>query len=115
VLQVGPHKGKAQDNHLSLPVGPSATPSLGFVEPHQVRVGPLFKLVQVPSFCCINCTGQLSVVYKLAEDAFDHTVWVIDVKEHWSQERPLGDMDATCDQPAPEHRAIDQNLLTVTE
>ena len=66
MLQVGPHKGKAQDNHLSLPVDPSATPSLGFVEPHQVRVGPLFKLVQVPldgipSFCRIKsfvCLGQ---------------------------------------------------------
>jgi len=51
----------------------------------------VLKLVQVPfdgtsSFFCINCTAQLCVLSKLADDAFDPTVYVLDkdVKKHQS-------------------------------
>ena len=40
----------------------------------------------IPSFRCVDCITQLDVVCKLAEGAFDLTVYVIDedVKQHWS-------------------------------
>ena len=76
----------------------------------------LFKHVQVPldsipPFCCVNCTTQLGVISKLAEGTLNPTVLVIDkdVKEHWSQEGPLG--DASHHQPPSGLRAIDNNLL----
>ena len=47
---------------------------LGLVEPHEVHMGPLLELVQVPldgilSVRCVNCTTQLCVICKLAEGA----------------------------------------------
>jgi len=50
--------------------------ALGLVEPHEVHMGPLLKLVQVPldgilSFWCVSCTTQLGVTCKLAEGALD--------------------------------------------
>ncbi|KAK4817045.1 hypothetical protein QYF61_026353 [Mycteria americana] len=71
---------------------------LGLVEPHEVHMGPLLQLVQVPlddilSFWRVNCTTQLGVICKLAEGALDPTVCVIDgdIKQRWSQYRPLRD------------------------
>ena len=59
-------------------------------------MGPFLKLVQVPldgipSFCCINCTTQLSVICKLAEGALDPIIYVTDkdIKQYWSQDRAL--------------------------
>ncbi|KAK4820500.1 hypothetical protein QYF61_000079, partial [Mycteria americana] len=57
--------------------------ALGLVEPHEVHMGPLLKLVQVPlngisSLRCVNRTTQLGVTCKLAEGALDPTVYVID-------------------------------------
>ncbi|KAJ7414783.1 hypothetical protein BTVI_40233 [Pitangus sulphuratus] len=66
--------------------------AFGFVELHEVLMGPLLKLIQVPLdgilFCCVNCTAQLGVTCKLAESALDPTVYVIDIdiKEHESQD-----------------------------
>ena len=56
--------------------------ALGLVELHLVHIGSLFKLVQVPlggvpSFYCINCTTQFSVICELAEGVLDPTVYVI--------------------------------------
>ncbi|KAK4829865.1 hypothetical protein QYF61_007257 [Mycteria americana] len=75
--------------------------ALGFVEPHEVHMGPLLKLVQVPldgipSLRHVNCTTQLGVTCKLAEGALDPTVYVIDedIKQYWSQYGPL--RDTTC-------------------
>lgn len=44
---------------------------------------PLFNRVQVPlddvsSFCCVNCTTQLSAVSKLAQGTLNPTAYVID-------------------------------------
>ena len=59
-------------------------------------MGPLLQSVQVPldgfpSFQRIDCTAQLGVIRKLAGGALDAIVYVTDkdVKEHWSQDRPL--------------------------
>ncbi|KAK4831400.1 hypothetical protein QYF61_017531 [Mycteria americana] len=57
--------------------------ALGLVEAHEVHMGPLLKLVQVPvdgipSLRCVNSTTQLGVICKLAEGALDPTVYVID-------------------------------------
>lgn len=46
-------------------------------------MSPLLKLVQVsldgtPSSYCVTCTAQLCVICKLAEDAHDPTVSVMD-------------------------------------
>ena len=75
--------------------------AFGLVEPHEVHMGPLLELVHVPldgilSLRHVNCTIQLGVVCKLAEGALDPTVCVIDedIKQYWSQYRPL--MDTTC-------------------
>lgn len=45
----------------------------------------------------------------LAEGTLSPTVCVIekDIEEHWSQDRPLGDI--THDWPLPRHRTIDNN------
>ena len=58
--------------------------AFGFVEPHEVHLGPLLKPVKdpldgIPSFWCVNCTPQLGVT--IDEDT----------KEYWSQHQPLGD------------------------
>ncbi|KAK4825848.1 hypothetical protein QYF61_003099 [Mycteria americana] len=57
--------------------------ALGLVEPHEVHMGPLLQLVQVPldgipSLRHVNRTTQLGGVCKLAEGALDPTVHVID-------------------------------------
>ncbi|RMC07383.1 hypothetical protein DUI87_16848 [Hirundo rustica rustica] len=56
--------------------------ALGLVELHEVPMGSLLKFVQVPLdgipfFCCVSCTVQLGVIRKLAEDAFNITVYSI--------------------------------------
>ncbi|KAK4812855.1 LOW QUALITY PROTEIN: hypothetical protein QYF61_022581, partial [Mycteria americana] len=105
---------------------------LGLVEPHEVRMGPLLKLVQVPldgilSLRLVNCTTQLGVICKLAEGALDPAVYVSDedIKQYWSQYRPLRDttpvdrysLDATI-QPIPHPpnsppiKSFDQQVLT---
>ncbi|KAK4831309.1 hypothetical protein QYF61_016798 [Mycteria americana] len=73
-------------------------PALGLVEPHEVHVGPLLKLVQVPldgilSLRRVSCTTQLGAICNLAEGALDPTVYVIDedTKQSWSQYGPLRD------------------------
>ncbi|KAK4826191.1 hypothetical protein QYF61_006135 [Mycteria americana] len=64
---------------------------LGLLEPHEVHMGPLLELVQVPldgipSLRRVNCTSQLGVICKFAEGALDPTAWVIDedIKQYWS-------------------------------
>ncbi|KAK4831203.1 hypothetical protein QYF61_016040 [Mycteria americana] len=76
-------------------------PALGLVEHHEVHMGPLLQLVQVPldgipSLRRVNHTTQLGVACKLAEGALDPTVCVIDedIKQYWSQYGPL--RDTTC-------------------
>ncbi|KAK4822574.1 hypothetical protein QYF61_017160 [Mycteria americana] len=71
---------------------------LGLDEPHKVHMGPLLKLVQVPlngipSLRHVNHTTQLGVLCKFAEGALDPTVYVVDedIKQCWSQYRPLRD------------------------
>jgi len=51
-------------------------PAFGLVELHDVHIGPVPKLVQVPldvipSFWCVNHTIQLGVICRLAEGALD--------------------------------------------
>ncbi|KAK4810053.1 hypothetical protein QYF61_005116 [Mycteria americana] len=65
--------------------------ALGLVEPHEVHMGPLLKLVQVSlggilSLRHVNHTTQLGVVSKLAEGALNPTVYIIDedIKQYWS-------------------------------
>jgi len=58
-------------------------PLLGLVEPHEVHMGPLLKLVQVSmdsisSLWRIDCTTQFGVICKFAESALNLTVYVID-------------------------------------
>ena len=52
--------------------------ALGLAELHEVHMGPLLKLVQVPldgipSLRCVNHTTQLGVICKFAEGALDPT------------------------------------------
>ncbi|KAK4830062.1 hypothetical protein QYF61_008400 [Mycteria americana] len=75
--------------------------ALGLVDPHEVHMGPLLQLVQVPldgipSLRHANCATQLGVICKLAEGALDATVHVIgeDIKQYWSQYGPL--RNTTC-------------------
>ena len=81
---------------LALIVGVATTHvrdlSLGFVEPHDVHLGPLLQPVQVylddiPSLRCVDCTPQLGVIGILAEGSLDPAVSVIDedIKEYQSQ------------------------------
>ncbi|KAK4820335.1 hypothetical protein QYF61_024873 [Mycteria americana] len=70
--------------------------ALGLVEPHEVHMGPLHQLVQVPldgilSLRHVNCTTQLGVLCKLAEGALDPTVCVIDEDIKYSGNRFLRD------------------------
>ncbi|KAK4810922.1 hypothetical protein QYF61_013330 [Mycteria americana] len=56
--------------------------ALGLVEPHEVHMGQLLQLVQVPlddilSLRHVNCTTQLGVICKLAEGALDPAVYPI--------------------------------------
>lgn len=64
----------------------------GFVEPHEVHLGPLLEPVWVslngiPSLECVDCTPQIGVILKLAEGELDPTVSAIDeiIKELWFQ------------------------------
>jgi len=72
--------------------------SLGFVEPHEVHLDSLLNRAQVSldrilSLRYANHIPQFGVICKLDEDALDPNVVVIDenIKEHWSQYRPLRD------------------------
>jgi len=63
--------------------------ALGPVEPREVHMGPLLKLVQVPldgilSLRCINCTTWLAVICKFAEGALNPTVYIVgkDIKQN---------------------------------
>ena len=56
---------------------------LGLVEPHEVQMGPLLWPVKVhldgfSSLKRINCTTQLGVICKIAEDALNPIGYVID-------------------------------------
>jgi len=93
--------------------------ALLFVEPHYLHRGPPFVLIKVPLdgilyFCYLNRPNQLGVISKLAEGALNPIIYVIDqdVKEYWTQDRPLG--DTTSYQNSSGHKAIDHNPLTVT-
>ncbi|KAK4832883.1 hypothetical protein QYF61_026433 [Mycteria americana] len=88
--------------------------ALGLVEPHEVHMGPLLKLVQVlldgiPSFWHVNRTTQLGVICKLAEDALNPTVYVTDedIKQYWSRHGPL--MDTT----SVDHYPLDATIQTI--
>ncbi|KAK4815543.1 hypothetical protein QYF61_003235 [Mycteria americana] len=72
--------------------------ALGLVEPPEVHMDPLLELVQVPldgipSLRSVNHTTHLGVICKLAKDALDPTVYVIDedIKQYWSHYEPLRD------------------------
>ncbi|KAK4816309.1 hypothetical protein QYF61_014607 [Mycteria americana] len=83
-------KRKPKSRLLSIPSSPSllgVAPTqvqdlaLGLVEPHEVHMGPVLKLVQISlegilSLRRVNCTIQLGVICKLAEGALDPTVSV---------------------------------------
>ncbi|KAK4808270.1 hypothetical protein QYF61_020751 [Mycteria americana] len=73
--------------------------ALGLVDPHEVHMGPLLQLAQVPldgipSLRYVNRTTQLGVVSKLAEGALDPTVHVVDedTKQYWSQTPLIPDL-----------------------
>lgn len=56
--------------------------AFGPVEPHQILVGPHFKLVQtpldgIPAFYSINCATQLVVISRLAKGMFNPTMSLI--------------------------------------
>ncbi|GAB0181936.1 serine/threonine-protein kinase 3 [Grus japonensis] len=66
--------------------------ALDLVEPHDIHMGSLLELVQVPldgilSLRRVNCCTQLGVIGKIPEDVLDPTVCVIDeeIKRYWSQ------------------------------
>ncbi|KAK4828650.1 hypothetical protein QYF61_000298 [Mycteria americana] len=70
--------------------------ALGLAEPHEVHMGPLLELIQVPldgilSLRNVSHTTQFGVMCKLAEGALNSTVYVIDegIKQWWSQYGPL--------------------------
>ncbi|KAK4815224.1 hypothetical protein QYF61_022871 [Mycteria americana] len=71
--------------------------TLGLVEPHEVHVGPLLELVQVPlgaiaSLRRVNRTTQLGVVCKLAEGARDRAMSLMKILgQYWSQYGSLRD------------------------
>lgn len=56
----------------------SVAPALALAEPHEILVGSLLQFVQVPvdgspSFCCVNHTAKLHVIYKTDEGALDQS------------------------------------------
>ena len=66
--------------------------ALGFVESHEVHLGPLLKPVSISlddilSLRCVNCTTQFDVIHKFAEGSLNPTVNIIDedIKQHQSQ------------------------------
>ncbi|KAK4806804.1 hypothetical protein QYF61_005600 [Mycteria americana] len=58
--------------------------ALGLVELHEVHMGPLLKPVKG-----INCITQLGVICKLAEDALNPTVYVIDEDIKYPSIKPI--------------------------
>ncbi|KAK4826033.1 hypothetical protein QYF61_003854 [Mycteria americana] len=81
---------------LGIALTPLQDFALGLVELHEVHMGPPLKSVKAPldgitSPQCVDRTTQLGVIGKLAEGALNLTVHVTskDVKQHWSQYRPL--------------------------
>ncbi|KAK4826701.1 hypothetical protein QYF61_010916 [Mycteria americana] len=93
--------------------------ALDLVELHEVRMGPPLKPVKVlldciPSLQQVDRTTQLGVVGKLAEGALNPTVHVADkdVKQHWSQYRPL--RNATRHWSPLGHQAVECNSLSAT-
>jgi len=75
----------SQSVHIS---GITLILALGFIEPHEVLMGPLFKLVQVLWMTSLPAvsTAPLSVISKFAEGAFSPTSCVTDkgAEEHQS-------------------------------
>lgn len=80
------HVGRAAFNPsipqsvLVLEVAPSQVQclELGFAEPHEVSMGPLLELVQIPvdgipPLRCGNCTTQLGGICRLGEGVLDLT------------------------------------------
>lgn len=76
---------------------------------------PLFEWIQVllygvPPFYCVNCSTQFGVISRLGEGMLDPTVFVTDkdVKEHWFQDRHLGDTSHDMDiEPFPTTSSCD--------
>ncbi|KAK4823100.1 hypothetical protein QYF61_025838 [Mycteria americana] len=92
--------------------------ALALVEPHEIHMGPLLELVQVPLngipfLRHVNHTTQLGVICKLAEGTLNPTVHVIDedIKQYWSQYRPLRDI--TC--PSTTQEVWEERLPVKTE
>ena len=120
-LKPKPRKGRPAPNQPS-PLSSLLGPSHGHPDPnaapctHLVHMGPCFYFAEVPldgipSFCCMDCTTQLSVISKLAEGAQSITsVTDEDAEERRSYNRPLGDT-ATHRRPPPGHGAIQHNPL----
>ncbi|TRZ09630.1 hypothetical protein HGM15179_017476 [Zosterops borbonicus] len=66
--------------------------ALGLVKSHEIPMGPLLELVQVPlndilSFRCVSCTIQLDAICRFVEGALDPSALVTneDVKKCQSQ------------------------------
>jgi len=92
---------------------------LGLDEIRDVRMGSLLELVQVPldgipSLRSVDLTTPPGVICKLAERALNPTVCVTDedIKQYWSQYRPL--RDTTCHHSPSGHEAIDHYPLATT-
>jgi len=71
--------------------------ALRLVELHEVHTGPFLDLVQVPldgivSLRRVDHTTELDVTCRLAEGALNPAVCVFDedIKQYWSQYRPVG-------------------------
>ncbi|PKU46206.1 hypothetical protein llap_3480 [Limosa lapponica baueri] len=93
--------------------------TFGLVEFYEVGMRTDLKPVQVPldglpSFQCINSTTQLGVTSNLAKGALNPTIHVAnkDVKQRWSQYRPLRSATHHCSPLG--HRSIDHNKLSAT-
>lgn len=75
--------------------------ALGFLESQEVHLSPLLEPVWVSlnvvlSLACVDCSTELGVIHKLAEDTLNPTVSVTDegIKQQQPQYRPLRDI--TC-------------------
>jgi len=101
----------------AIPPAHVQTLALGCAELHQTSGGPPFESLEIPlngipSFHCVNSTTQLAVISKRAEGALNSVSDVIDkdVKEHWSQDSPLG--DTALYWPSPGHRTVNHHPPT---
>jgi len=88
-------------------------PAIGLAEPHDVHIGPLLQLVQVPlddisSLRRFGCTTQLGVIFKFAAGALNPAVYVIDadIKQYWSHYRPLRDTTPYWSQCGPSNQFL---------